>query len=313
MVGCCSCARSLCSRRSRCRQSQRNSDAIGDHPLWAKALEVARDPAVPEWWLQEAVLDQHRLRCFSACMIVVTTNKRIVYQNRREGRQGFGGGRYLHSLVNKCHSARRELFMESNLDLRSQAIRSVSSPFLVSQASEPDSSWAWFGTCWVQIVLVDDNLVLCDTHGVVWVDETQLWSRELGGRGQFYCGRPIFEVTTLDFDQLHTWRRCDRICLLLLKKEIEAAQQFRRTPATAYFDWSGNHGLSVSDALNYERDCRVCMQHWEAFFGDIAVQRWPLIATPVLYATMVDPVWRHRELLRVMSWHQVGYAQAWCL
>ena len=80
-----------------------------------------------------------------------------------------------------------------------------------------------------------------------------------------------------------------------------AAQHFRRTPATAYFDWLGNHRLSVAEALDYELDCRVYMQYWEAFFGDIAVQRWPLIATPVLYATMVDPVFRRTELLRVMS------------
>ena len=115
------------------RDSWRLSDDVLDcHPLWSGALAVAANEAVEHWWLREALLWQECLRCSGACYIVVTYQGRVLYQKRREGRQGFGGGRILHGLLLKCHSARRELLDESGLHYTNTACTYLSPVQLVA-------------------------------------------------------------------------------------------------------------------------------------------------------------------------------------
>ena len=100
-----------------------------------RALAVAANEVVEHWWLREALLWQECLGCSAAAIIVVTDQGRVLYQNRREGRQGFGGGRILHGLLLKCTSARRELLDESGLHYTNIACKYLSPVQLVTQAT----------------------------------------------------------------------------------------------------------------------------------------------------------------------------------
>lgn len=277
---------------------------VTGHPLWRTALQVATRADAPEWFIQEAVVDQRDLRCASSCLIVITNGNRMLFQHRREGRQGFGGGKSTHALVNKAHSARRELFWEANLDLNSTAVLFITSPFLTTCGNQGPRNW--WGSCWIQIVVLDDSEVRTDLRGVVWVADTQLWSRELAWvrdchnrhpqvstihRGQFYQDQPVFGIMGLGLDDWSTFRRVDRVSLTLLQREILAAQHLRRRPPTAYFNWTSS-GLTLAEEVAYEHLCDHTMRLWAEHFGGVASERWFLIATPVLYATLVVPQWR---------------------
>ena len=42
----------------------------------------------------------------------------------------------------------------------------------------------------------------------------------------------------------------------------------------------------------YEAKCKLFLEHWHIYMGDVASSKWWLIATPLLYKTLVLPEWR---------------------
>ena len=281
---------------------------VGQFPLWQKALAVAERSDVPSWFIQEACIDQQELWCCSAACIVVTSAGRIVAQQRQEGLQHFGGGKRGQSIVNQVHLARRELFWESNLDLNNGAVSFVSEPFFVTSGSQ--GHWAWWGTCLINIVVCDDEQVSVDVNGAVKIGGSQLWSRELvrGDEcykaspaaaaieaGAFFRGQPIFRVIELDFSRMELWRAIDSASLGLLRQEIVAAIELKWRPPRAYFRWE-DAGVPVAEQRDYEQLVQEFIRLWRQYFGDIGAQRWPLLATPLLYKTLISRDWRCREV-----------------
>ena len=97
---------------------------------------MARDAVfngAPRWFVTELFENQEKLQCAHAAAIVVLSGGDLLVQKRREGLQVFGGGRHQLSFLNKLHSVRRELFMESNLlaDYSATALVRISAPCLV--------------------------------------------------------------------------------------------------------------------------------------------------------------------------------------
>jgi hypothetical protein len=257
-------------------------------------------------------------------VIVITDKGRIVYQNRREGKQGFGGGKYKQSLINKLHSARRECFWEANLDMHSNAaVLAIGPPHLVTKWQ-----WCrgkkWWGTCLIQIVLLQDDLVQVLENGIVQVAGTVLFSREccqgrrdleddiyrdnrLGGpsqdaitRGSFFFGKAIFGVAELSPDIMEEFRRVDRQSMQMLWPEVQAAVKGDMLPTRATYQWEDSDVLLTTRA-DYEYQVAKVLEYWLSLFGEIARVRWPLLTTRILYKTLTVPEWRRAAVAKVRN------------
>jgi len=280
------------------------------HPLWEKALHMCVEAS--DWFVQEAVLESRDLMCKHACIIVVTDQGRLLFQNRREGRQGFGGGTYAAPLLMKSHSARRELFFEANLDVANPAVKYLSPPTLVTQIQHWERQYGmvvvrepYVSTCWTQIMVLRDSAVCECSDGRVMVGDVQLWSRELASNagyrtrcprahqaaihaGTWYWGESVYGVAHFDETLLipDAWRAVDFNTMTLLRDDIKSAQQMQggTIKAASFAGVSAQYaGLaSVSQAA----------RAWSFHMGDIAQERWPLLATPVLYSTIINSDWR---------------------
>ncbi len=274
------------------------------HPLWRAALEASL--RAPPEFVQEAVLEQLQLRCYSAGIELVTTKGDFIMQARREGLQGFGGGKYRHSITNKAHSARREAFGEANLDMGGKEVVFLSEPFLTTATCQ---HWEGqdFATCWLQIVVVNAAAVTTDDHGVVKIGSQTLWSREVASckdcyrtnpspetisKGTHWGGEPIFRIVSFAEAMMDgVMRRADACSLQLLREEILAAVRLERRPPKAYYAWEGSV-CSEADRVAYEDLCERFLRHWQEYFPGVASAKWPLIATPLLYKTLTRPEWR---------------------
>ena len=123
-----------------------------NHPLWATICHSCLE--LPSHVQDAYVLSGIQVDCRHSCMIVVSTTGRLLYQRRRQGSQLFGGGKHSMPLVWRCHSIRREQWMESNLDVGSnRAVIWLSNPILAIQA-------AFYGGCLVQICIIADHEII---------------------------------------------------------------------------------------------------------------------------------------------------------
>ena len=275
------------------------------HPLWRSGVYMSVDAPSP--LVAEIMMGDGWVNCRSSCMVVVTTAGRIIYQTRREGRQGFGGGKHSMPLLLKCHSCRRELFFESNIDVANKAIVRISSPVLVTQAT---TSSAYPTSCWVQVMVLDNALVRGEQDGRVFVGGVQLFSREVARSagypeltsvvtyehleaGTWWCGSQIFGICALNdaIDDAYSWRPCDHNTLNLLHGFINEA---RSSCVLA-------RAIAISDAevpTDYHKLCEETMEGWSSHMGDIATKPWPLLSTTMLYNYWCYPAWRRETLLR---------------
>ena len=275
------------------------------HPLWRAALKASLE--APSSFVLEAALEQQQLRCFSAGVILITTKGDLILQRRRLGLQCFAGGKYKHCLAFKAHSARREAYWEANVDMCDAAIVFISAPFLVTSACHMEWEGADFAACWLQVVVVEATAVTQDDAGVLRIGERILWSREVAGgsgcymtnppastvaSGTHWNGSPIFCRRSLA-EALggNEMRNIDASSLHLLREEVEAALLGQHRKPAAYFDWKG---CTVQET--YEETCKKTLLTWEKHFGHVASDKWPLIATPLLYETLTLPDWRRGYL-----------------
>ena len=86
---------------------------VASNPLWHAALTSSI--SAPEEFVQETAIHQNQLRCYSAAVLVITTNQELLLQERREGLQTFGGGKYRQALVCKAEPP-AHIFFKSPLE-----------------------------------------------------------------------------------------------------------------------------------------------------------------------------------------------------
>ena len=273
------------------------------HPLWAKLCHqcLSLHPRVQKAFLLDDVIG-----CRSSCCIAVSTKGRVLCQSHRCGFQCHGGGKRGEPLLLKLHSIRRELWMESNLDICSNpAVKSLGHPCLVMQD-------AWWACCLVQICILDDAQIEID-QGVVRVGGVQLWSREKARdtqwypelaidptpehikAGQFYAGDPVMHVVHLDdiWRSPHKWRSCDWMTFVMLREHLENMSRQQ------WIDNSDPKCVYVGDVTAERlRLCERVMSQWSVM-DNIDRDLWPLLITKSLYNKWRNPAWRHATVKSV--------------
>jgi len=300
------------------------SEALFDvhaHPLWQRALGAVSSGSagddVRSFIIGGADAD---VQLCHSCIVVVTDRGRVLYQNRREGKQGFGGGKYCMGAVAAAYRARRELFMESNIDLYSNpGFVRLSRPVLVTQCCDGWRGQSW-STCWVQIALFHDDAI-CYKYGgmVLQVGAVELWSREVAqapleressadtiSYGQVYWGRPVFGITLLEdaYADRSGWRTSDWTTMGWLKSFVAMV-----------IAGCDNMGMltAVSDSEvpeDYRRRAFELALSWRQGMGDIAEVRWPLLASPVYCVTLRDWSWRAAQATTALNAQATRTAQA---
>ena len=274
-------------------------DAI-NHPLW----QAMRNSCVQaQSSVQQAFLMNGSMGCSSSCMIVISSQGRIVYQHRRQGYQLFGGGKYPMSILWLVHQVRREQWMESNFDVSSNpAVLSLSDPILIMQ-----TSW---NACLVQICIIDDDALLISEDGIVSIGECQLWSREVARdsqyfyelspnptaahmqAGQFFYDSPIIRVCHyLEVAQNHNhWRSCDWISLSLLMPRFRFTLGQSSAQQIADVNASYLPSCLFFGDVQHQDYFRELIAHLCSMQG-ICKSFWPLLTTSKLYTTWNDEDW----------------------
>jgi hypothetical protein len=147
-----------------------------------------------------------------------------------------------------------------------------------------------------------------------WYRGGEAWPRDSQGNNKTSA---IFQMVEINqsLEDHSKWREVDIKSMLMLLPEIAHAigfdgqpdsgatyfftpatcqphvsEDFRR-PAAAYFNWEDSD-VSEEEQKKYEENAKETMQLWEKYMGHTGRQPWPLIATPVLYNTVLLPQWR---------------------
>jgi hypothetical protein len=129
-----------------------------------------------------------------------------------------------------------------------------------------------------------------------WYRGGEGWPRDHKGNNKT-CA--IFQMVniTQSLKDHSKWREVDLKSMLMLLHEIEHAigchgqlEDYRR-PAAAYFNWEDSD-VSEEERKKCEENAKETMELWEKYMGHTGRQPWPLIATPVLYNTVLIPQWR---------------------
>lgn len=266
------------------------------HPLWVAAVDCASESTSSEF-ASVLVGNGQPLQLWASCLVLVTTEGRMIVQKHRNGFQCFGGGKRSECLANRMHSVRREAWMEGNFDVSNSALVRLSSPVLVTQEKQ-HNPWGT-GTCVLQFALLQDDQVVVDENRVVTIGGEQMHSRENARKqgydeldstptaehihaGQFFGDEPTMWVVQLTdcWRQPSDWRPCDWISLVMTrdllyefidgKDPASCSRCFGDTP-----DW-------------YSSMCKSMMIFWDEHLRDIGKERWPLLTTSVLYTSWKD-------------------------
>jgi hypothetical protein len=267
-----------------------------DHPLWREMC--LRSLKLPVHVQNEYITSGWRLNCTSACMVVISTTGRILYQRRQQGGyQLFGGGVRFMPVLCKLHSVRREQWDESNFDFATnRAALSLSNPILVIQSEKT-------GGCLVQICVIEDKEISIAENELISIGGVPLWSRECARltnwqedcvtnpsddyirSGLFDKGEAIIRICDLSeiWENQSSWRSCDWTTLSMLRGRLEVSSlgENDRYPAVC------KHFCDVKYAHFYDE----VMAHWDSM-GTIAQDKWLLLADSIYYPYLDTFKWR---------------------
>ena len=313
--------------------TKEEEDKLKQHVLLQVARLMLTSPVLPAWGFRNFFIEQSDGNVRHSAIILLTSDGKLICQRRlrrsTQEFQCFGGGKWATPLLNKVHSLRRELYMESAIDLNElwDCVQFISKPTI---CHGPDSD----SGCLVQVVVVKAEAVRYKSD-IICVCDTQLWSRELNWWAQYrephdtsqsdmdwgqrlHDGSPAFAMLNpFDEADVNHMRKCDGHTLRAMKQDIHDAL-LTRDDGGPTVRFTGNHNektLSHSQSLLDMVDKTV---GW-----NFAQERWPLIpynkgSGGPLYQFLHNPSWREnlkrewRDAPLPNGWHFVrGYRYAW--